>query len=32
LVRTFQSPDAMSIWLNDVARLHTWAPMEPIGL
>jgi hypothetical protein len=32
LVRTFQSPDAMSIWLNDVARLHTWAQIEGVGL
>lgn len=32
LVRTFQSPDAMGIWLNDVARLHTWERIEGVGL
>lgn len=31
-VQVFSSPDAMSIWINDVSRLHTWALIDPVGL
>ena len=32
LVQVFSNPDAMSIWLNDISRLHTWALVNPVGL
>jgi hypothetical protein len=32
MVQTFNNPDAMAIWLNDIARLHTWALIDGVGL
>jgi hypothetical protein len=32
LVGVFSNPDAMSVWLNDVSRLHTWTLIDPVGL
>ena len=32
LVKVFNNPDAMGLWINDVARLHTWALVAPVGL
>lgn len=28
----FASPDKMWLWVSDVARLHTWAMIERVGL
>lgn len=32
VVGVFNNPDAMSVWLNDVSRLHTWTLIDPVGL
>lgn len=32
LVKVFNNPDAMWIWVNDVSRLHTWAQIDGVGL
>lgn len=32
LTQTFNNPDALGLWLNDVSRLHTWAQHEGVGL